>query len=169
MSEKENVQKALKRADELKLVVDRTGFTLKGITFTVGGPPSALPTDDSSVNVAGMKWFPKKDLLVLDIGELDSAKKQRGRKPVQHQNIIPSKLTIRDCVSKMAEIFDLTGKITPITAAIKMGLQTLVKRGLIWSDVIPDNLRSVWVSHFEIMQEIGNLSKSGRTRRSSES
>ena len=131
MSEKENVQKALKRADELKLVLNRGGFTLKGITFTGGDPPSALPTDDSSVNVAGIEWLPKKDLLALDIGELNSAKKHRGRKPVQHQNTMPSKLTIRDCVSKVAEIFDLTGKITPITAAMKMDLQILVKRGLI--------------------------------------
>ena len=36
-------------------------------------------------------------------------------------------------------------------------MHTLVKRGLSWDDVIPDDLRSVWVSHFEMMQEIGNL------------
>ena len=40
---------------------------------------------------------------------------------------------------------------------MKMNLHTLVKRGLSWDDVIPDDLRSVWVSHFEMMQEIGNL------------
>ena len=52
---------------------------------------------------------------------------------------------------------DLTGKIIPITAALKMDLHTLVKRGLTWDNVIPDDLRSLWLSHFEIMQEIGNL------------
>ena len=36
-------------------------------------------------------------------------------------------------------------------------MHTLVKRGLSWDDVIPDDLRSVWVSHFEMMLEIGNL------------
>ena len=51
------------------------GFTLKEITFTGGDPPSATSTDDSSVKVAGMKWFPKEDLLALDIGELNFAKK----------------------------------------------------------------------------------------------
>ena len=40
---------------------------------------------------------------------------------------------------------------------MKMNLHTLVKRGLSWDDVIPDDLRSVWVSYFEMMQEIGNL------------
>ena len=51
----------------------------------------------------------------------------------------------------------MNGKITPITAAMKMDLRTLVKRGLSWDDVIPDDLRSMWVSHFEMMQEIDNL------------
>ena len=51
----ENVEKALERADDLELMLNGGGFTLKGITFTGGDPPSAL----SSVNVAGMKWFLK--------------------------------------------------------------------------------------------------------------
>ena len=114
MSGEENVKKASKRADELELVLNCGGFTVKGITFTGGDPPKALSTDDSSVNVAGMKWFPKKDLLALDIGELIFTKKQHGKKPVQHQNIIPSKLTRGNGVSKVAEIFDLTGKITQL-------------------------------------------------------
>ena len=65
------------------------------MTFTVGHSPSALSTDNNSVNVAGMKWFPKKDLFALDIDELSCAKKEREKKPVQHQNIIPTKLTKR--------------------------------------------------------------------------
>ena len=83
LSGEENVKKALKRADDLELVLNRGGFTLKGITFTEGDPPSALSIDDSSDNLAGMKWFPKKDLLALDIGELNFAKMQRG-KPKYH-------------------------------------------------------------------------------------
>ena len=55
----------------------------------------------------------------------------------------------------MAEI--LTGNITPITIAMKMDLHTLFERGLIWDDVITNDLRSVWVSNFEMMQEIGNI------------
>ena len=57
-----NVEKALERVDELELVLNRGGFTLKGITFTGSDPQSALSTDDSSVNVAGIKRFSKKDL-----------------------------------------------------------------------------------------------------------
>ena len=62
-----------------------------------------------------------------------------------------------NCVSKVAEIFELTGKITPIIEAMKMALHTLATSGLSWDDVIPDDLRLVWISHFEMMQEIGTL------------
>ena len=33
----------------------------------------------------------------------------------------------------------------------------IFERGLIWDDVITNDLRSVWVSNFEMMQEIGNI------------
>ena len=57
----------------------------------------------------------------------------------------------------MAEIFDLTGKVTPITATMKMDLHTLVEKGLNWDNAIPDALRPIWSSHFEMIQEIGKL------------
>ena len=75
----------------------------------------------------------------------------------QQQNIIPADIARRHCVSKVSEIFDLTGKITPITATIKLDLHTLVKIGLGWDDVLPDELRPIWISHFELMQEIGKI------------
>ena len=65
-------------------------------------------------------------------------KNNRGKKPFRQQNIIPSKLTRRHFALKVAEIFDLTGKITPITVSMKMDLHNLVKRGLDWDDVLPD-------------------------------
>ena len=40
------------------------------------------------------------------------AKKQRGKKPISSKDIIPYVITWRHCVSKVAEIFDLTGNIT---------------------------------------------------------
>ena len=38
-----------------------------------------------------------------------------------------------------------------------MDLHALAKRGLSWGDVILDDLRSVWISHFEMMQQISNF------------
>jgi len=87
---------------------------------------------------------------------LNFAKKVRGRKPTTEKEI-PLKLTRRQCVSKAAEIFDITGKLTPFTAAMKLDLHDLVERQLDWDDVIPDTLRPAWQSHFEMMEEIKNV------------
>ena len=54
-------------------------------------------------------------------------------------------------------MFDLTGKITPIKATMKLDLHSLIKRSLDWDDMLPDELRRIWVSHFEMMQEIGKI------------
>ena len=40
---------------------------------------------------------------------------------------------------------------------MKLDLHTLVKRGLDWDDMLHDELRPIWVSHFEMMQEIGKI------------
>ena len=49
----------------------------------------------------------QEDLLSLEISELNFAKRCRGKKPSQKQNIIPANITRRHCVSKVSEIFDL--------------------------------------------------------------
>ena len=57
----------------------------------------------------------------------------------------------------MSEIFDLTDTITPITATMKLHLHTLIKRGLDLNDMLPDELRTIWISHFKMMQEISRI------------
>ena len=51
------------RADQLELVLNRGGFSLKGVTFSGTDSPSKLSKDESSINVAGMKWLPKDDVV----------------------------------------------------------------------------------------------------------
>ena len=100
-------------------------------------------------------WFPEDDQISLDISELNFAKKSRGKKPnLNSAKIVPERLTRRHCVSKVAEIFDIVGRITPITAAMKLDLHQLVHRGLDWDDAIPENPRPIWNLHFEMMKEI---------------
>ena len=94
------------RADELELVLNKGGFGLKGVSFSGKDPPSTLRDDGKTIFIAGMKWFPKDDVIFLNIGELNFARKQRGKKPIGTTNIILSKLTRRHCALKVAEIFD---------------------------------------------------------------
>ena len=143
------------RADELTLILLRGGFQLKGFTFSGNDPPKALSEDGINVNVAGMKWESKSDLLKFDVGPLNFSKRVRGKKLNDEE--FPVCLTRRHCVSKVAEIFDLSGMLTPITASMKIDLHELVVRKLDWDDKIPNDLLPQWKSNFEMIQELPNI------------
>ncbi|XP_066924073.1 uncharacterized protein [Clytia hemisphaerica] len=147
------VNLAHKLADDLEVVISHGGFSLKGFTFSGQRPQESLSNDGETVSVAGLRWFPHEDEISLDVQQLNFAKKSRGRKPTL-QSTIPKDLTRRQCVAKVAELYDITGLITPIVATMKLDLHDLVKRKMDWDDVLPDNLRSLWINHFEMMDEI---------------
>ena len=152
-----NHQQAHIRSDQLENVINRGGFQVKGVAFSGEEPPSSLSDDKETIFVAGMKWFVKEDMISLNVSELNFAKKHRGKKPVNQQNVIPSHLTRRHCASKVAELFDLSGKVAPLIASMKIDLQDLLHHQLDWDDRIPDNLRPLWESNFELMKDIGQL------------
>ena len=145
------------RADELEVVFNRGGFVLKGITFSNQDLLESLSDYGESINVAEVKWFLKDDVISLDIKDINFAKKIRGRKRTTINSIIPSKLTRRDFVSKVCEILDITGKITRLTAAMKLDLYELLLQKLDWYDKILDNLQPIWESRFQMMNEIKTL------------
>lgn len=60
-------------------------------------------------------------------------------------------------MSNTLSIYNLVGKIIPLTAMMKCDLHKLVIRKLNWDDKILDGLRHIWKLHFEIIQNIGNI------------
>ena len=144
------------RADELSLVLMKGGFNLKGFTFSGAKPLKQLSDDGESIHVAGLKWYSEKDFLKLDVSPVDFSKRLRG-KPISPSSEIPATLTRRQCLSKVSEVFDLTGMITPLTASMKLDLHTLVERKLDWDDTIPADLMSIWTSNFEMINELSHL------------
>ena len=73
------------------------------------------------------------------------------------EGLIPDKFTRRDCASKVAEIFDLLGKFTPIIAGLKLDLRELTLRGLDWNYCVPDDLKNDWVKKFALIQNLGEI------------
>ena len=144
------------RADELSLVLMKGGFSLKGFTFSGSKPLTQLSDDGESIHVAGLKWHSENDFLQLDVGPVDFSKRVRGKR-VQSSRKVPTQLTRRLCLSKVSEVFDLTGMITPLTASMKLDLHTLVERKLDWDDTIPADLMPIWNSNFEMINEITHL------------
>ena len=157
VSGEDSIKLAHQRSHEVEHVVNKGGFQLKGVVISGEDPPETMSEDKESVTVAGMKWFPKEDVISLNIAPLNFAPKKRGKKSSSATNVIPSKLTRRHCASKVGEVFDLLGRVTPITACFKLDLHELVIRNLDWDDVIPEELREIWINNFDMMQEINQL------------
>ena len=121
-------------------------------------PSEHLSSDLESVVVAGLKWFPKGDFIKMNISEINFAKKERGRKPLHNKGCIPDKLTKRDCVNRVAEVFDpLGGRVAPILGGMKLDISDLHEHGIGWDDSIPNSMKNVWGANFDLIQEIGNI------------
>ena len=108
--------------DDLKVVLNRGGFVLKGITVLGSDTPGHLSEDGESILVGGLRWFSKKDYLKHNIGDFNFSKKLRGRKARSDLGVVPEKLTRRDCVSKVPEIFHPLGRVAPIIGGMKIDM-----------------------------------------------
>ena len=60
-------------------------------------------------------------------------------------------------MSKVAEVFDLVGKATPITCSLKLDLRTLVNRKLDWDDKNPSDLMKIWLANFKTIQDLSEV------------
>ena len=80
ISGEESEENRRKVTDELKVVLRKGGFNLKGITYSGSDPPGHLSEDGESIKVGGLIWNPKEDFLRLNIPELNFAHKTSGEK-----------------------------------------------------------------------------------------
>ena len=154
LSGEDSYETCRETTDGLEIMINKGGFRLKGVTFSGFDPPKNLSNGDNSVTVAGMKWYPKSDLISLNTSELNFGKKNRGKKVPKLDGLLPDKFTRRDCAGRVAEIFDLLGKFTPVTAGLKLDLSELSKRKLDWDDFVPNDLVCRWKSNFELITKL---------------
>ena len=133
-------------ADKLKMVLNSGGFSLKGLAFSSKDPPESwIPSrwwcqySHSRNEMVHTRWF-------ASIWFHRHEFQQKNKKKECASKGIPAILTRCHCVSKVAEIYDLAGKLTPLIASLEINLHKLVKRNLQWDDAIPDNLRAQWIS-----------------------
>ena len=130
------------------------GFSTKGVTFSGENPPEGLTEDGISINVAGSKWLSKEDRLRLCCGELIFGKRNQGKRSCSKVEVVPVKFSRKECAGNVAGIFDLRGNVAPIVGGLKLNLRELSMRKLQWDDVIPEDLRQLWTSKFEMIQEL---------------
>ena len=131
------------------MAIAKGGFKLKGFTFSGMHPPENVANEDGvSINVGGVIWFTLTDVYCLKNPQSNSRKRKK---------LIRDKLVRRDCVSVVYGIFDPRGLSAPIVCGLKLDLHDLTILKLDWDDEIPDNLKHVWTSNFEMIQELGNV------------
>ena len=68
---------AVSTADQLETILNKGGFSLKGIAYSGKDPPESLSDGGKSVVVAGVRWYTKEDLISLNLGKLIFAKKHK--------------------------------------------------------------------------------------------
>ena len=133
--------------NQLSQCLPHGGFTLKGFTFSGEDPKDDLSEDGVSIMVGGLRYFPKGDFWMLNTGKLTETVAK----------IVLEKLTMRDCASVSAHIFDPPGRAVPIIAGIKLDISDLHKLGLEWDSLIPENLKGVWSDNLEMLEALGTL------------
>ena len=152
-----STEDTIRVTDEMQAALAPAGFTLKGVSRSGECPPEHLTTDSESVNVGGMRWYPKGDFLKFNIKELNLGKKVRGKKSPSMEGVIPDEIAMRECSRVVHEIFDIKGLLAPITGGFKVDMSVLHQRCPKWDDPIPAELRNIWIANFDVIKEIGNL------------
>ena len=67
----ESISAVHDRADEMEVVLNKGGFSLKGFTFSNQNPPKHLTKDGESIGVGGLIWYSKQDEVSLNVSELN--------------------------------------------------------------------------------------------------
>ena len=70
---------------------------------------------------------------------------------------MPEEFSRRECAGNVAGIFDLRGNVAPIVGGLKLNMRQLSERMLQGNDVIPEDLRQLWTSKFEMIEELASI------------
>ena len=160
-----NTSEASKEAcDALQTDADRELNSL-GVESKGWGKTGEKPSEDIAVEgcmgVAGMSWSPELDTLEVKLGNLHFGSVSRGRLApgteifegklgtLEEMNaFVPQKLTKRLITSKFMGVFDLLGKLIPLTSRMKRDLRLLTKTTPSWDEAVSNEHRTTWVKNF---------------------
>ena len=135
-----------------------------------GERPSDEIAEDGCMGVAGMTWCPELDSLEVKLGKLHFGSISRGRLAPgtelfdgkfgtleELDNFVPMKLTKRMIVSKFMGIFDLLGKLIPLTARFKRDLRKMLRTTPSWDEAVTNEHRTAWVKNFHDLERVKGL------------
>ena len=135
-ADKEELLKLMKDTDDVLATI---GCEIKAWVVSGEDPTDKVSKDGVSLDVGGMTWYPKLDIIVVKIPFLHFGKIIRGKiKPgtkffqggtVQDlDEFFPGKFTKRQATSKYASIYDPRQKLCPMLAVAKLLLRQTNKQ-----------------------------------------
>ena len=163
----DDIAKSTKSKQELteetsKILKEKLDMSIKGWAFAGEKPPADISKDGISVDIGGNTWYTESDLFTLNNPPLCFEKKKRGKQPAgsvyfdpKTMNLgkfVPHQLTRRMVTSSLAKVWDLRGKLTPVTLKFKYDLRRLINEAPISSQA-----RALWLQNFNIMEETRNF------------
>ena len=156
--------KSKKACEELKVATDKAfaslGMAVKGWAISGERPPDDIAVD-GALGVGGMVWTPEVDSIELRYSPLHFGKVSRGRLQAdtvilegkmisleEMDSFVPKNLTKRMITSKFLSVFDVLGKLIPLTSRMKRDLRRMVKDTPSWDEAVTNEHRTSWVKNF---------------------
>ena len=159
---------AVQLQQDVDEVLGSVGMSVKDWTYSGSDPSSKVSNDGVSLDIGGMKWFSKADLIEVKIPYLHFGKYIRGRiKPgteffeggtmADLDKFLPNRLSKRMVASKTAGIYDPLGKLAPALALAKLLLRLTNNSTVGWDDPMPAPVRKRWVDVFWRLEMLRGL------------
>ena len=137
-----------------------------GWSFAGMDPPQDVSKDGISVDFGGIAWYPKLDVFSLRIPALYFGSKKRGKVPsnvkvfdgsCQIEEFTPEVITRRQCTGVVARVWDILGKVAPVTLKLRHDLRKLIISNPEWDSALSKELRAYWISNFQLIESIKNI------------
>ena len=166
-SGKDTKEECKQQVKEVQDILGHIGMKLKYVAYSGSPPPPEASKDGKSMTILGYKWEPEKDLMYLNLPEMNFKKKSRGAKPPNefpaddpesiHKLCMSLKtMTKQHIAAKVGEFWDPIGISEPVKASYKRSQSRI--NSLDWKDSIPQEERDFWTGQFEKWPEIGKIS-----------
>ena len=163
-----DLEKITKLIEDADAIFAGVGLSCKGWSVSGSDPPADVCEDGGSVSIAGLKWYPRVDCIEIPIPQLHFSKKSRGRLVIGTEvydghtladidKFVPTALTRRMVVSKKASLFDILGKLTPISARLSLDLRKVMRDTEDWNDAVSPMLRERWVENFFLLEQLRGI------------
>ena len=150
-----------------ELLHDNLAMKIKGgWTFAGQDPPEEVSKDGITVDFGGLAWCSKLDVFSLRIPPLYFGTKKRGKLPSTVQvfdgsssleNFTPEEITRRQCTGIVARVWDILGKVAPVTLKLRHDLRKLIVSNPEWDTPLSKELRSYWINNFKLIDDTKDI------------